>query len=92
MESNLMITQAGVQDAAEILALQKLAYHNEARAIEQEFPAAARFELFTGHKSARNLYLYQKLGYRIFHRTTQTAKVDLVYLQKFNPMAGGGHA
>jgi hypothetical protein len=29
---------------------------------------ADRYELFTGHKSARNLYSYQKLGYREFKR------------------------
>ena len=37
-------------------------------AIEQHFKIADRYELFTGHKSARNLYLYQKLGYREFKR------------------------
>jgi hypothetical protein len=29
--------------------------------------SAKRFELFTGHKSIKNIYLYQKLGYREFN-------------------------
>ena len=37
--------------------------------IEQAFSHAARFELFTGHLSERNLYLYHKLGYRPFNKS-----------------------
>jgi hypothetical protein len=33
------------------------------QAIEEHFKFADRYELFTGHRSGRNLYLYQKLGY-----------------------------
>jgi ribosomal protein S18 acetylase RimI-like enzyme len=33
--------------------------------IEKVFNHCKRFELFTGDKSERNLYLYQKLGYQI---------------------------
>lgn len=33
-------------------------------AIEAMFPQAKRYELFTGHKSERNIALYQRLGYR----------------------------
>jgi len=36
------------------------------QAIEQHFKSANRYELFTGHRSARNLHLYQKLGYYEF--------------------------
>ncbi len=51
-------------------------------AMESHFAQAQRCELFTGQKSARNLYFYQKLGYRIF-RTDQTAgQVPLVYFEK----------
>jgi ribosomal protein S18 acetylase RimI-like enzyme len=53
------------------------------QAIEQHFQAAKRFELFTGCKSERNLYLYQKLGYRIFKRENLNENVGLVYLEKF---------
>jgi len=37
-------------------------------ALEDRFPTAHRFELFTGHKSEDNIRLYQKLGYAEFHR------------------------
>jgi GNAT superfamily N-acetyltransferase len=50
--------------------------------IEKVFSYCKRFEIFTGHKSERNLYLYQKLGYRIFKREKLTDKVDMVYLAK----------
>jgi GNAT superfamily N-acetyltransferase len=33
------------------------------RAIEERFPNAHRFELFTGYKSENNIRLYRKLGY-----------------------------
>jgi len=32
--------------------------------VEAAFPDAARFELFTGHRSARNPALDARLGYR----------------------------
>lgn len=51
-------------------------------AIEAEFPEVHRFELFTGQKSVRNLYLYQKLGYHIFKEESLNAMVMLVYLEK----------
>ncbi len=35
------------------------------QSIEQYFASANRYELFTWHKSTRNLYLYQKLLLRI---------------------------
>ena len=54
------------------------------RAIEARFAGVRRFELFTGERSARNLYLYQKLGYRIFRRERLNEKVGLVYLEKNN--------
>jgi ribosomal protein S18 acetylase RimI-like enzyme len=52
------------------------------REIEVQFPAAQRFELFTGHKSARNLHLYQKLGYRVFKRERVHDRLDLLFLEK----------
>ena len=51
-------------------------------AAEGLFPQAARFELFTGDRSERNLYLYRKTGYREFRRETLNKKVMLVYLEK----------
>jgi GNAT superfamily N-acetyltransferase len=50
--------------------------------IESLFPAARRFELFTGHKSLSNLRLYERLGYREFRREAANEKVVLVYLAK----------
>lgn len=154
MNPSIHIEQADVHDAAEILALQKLAYQSEAAiwndytilpltqtleeitvqfvdhvfikvlentriigsarayqdeqgtcfigrlivhpdrqnqgigkqimcAVEQQFPTAQRFELFTGTKSERNLYLYQKLGYQPFREEALNETVTLVYLEKF---------
>jgi ribosomal protein S18 acetylase RimI-like enzyme len=51
-------------------------------AIEQARPAGARCALFTGHKSARNLYLYGKLGYREVRREAVSPNLVMVYLEK----------
>ena len=51
-------------------------------ALEQRFQNLQRFELFTGSKSERNLYFYQKLGYRIFKHEQLNDIVELVYLEK----------
>jgi ribosomal protein S18 acetylase RimI-like enzyme len=50
--------------------------------IEDIFSDAARFELFTGSRSERNLYLYRKLGYVAFREQKLTDLVSLVYLEK----------
>ena len=50
--------------------------------IETAFPAARRFELFTGHKSTGNLRLYERLGYRAFRQERVNEKVTLVFLEK----------
>ncbi len=52
------------------------------QAIEEYFKMADRYELFTGHRSARNLYLYRKLGYREFKRVTVNDWITLVFLEK----------
>lgn len=51
--------------------------------IEEVFKEAARFEIFTGHKSERNLYLYEKLGYQRFKTVTANEKLDIVFLEKY---------
>ena len=51
--------------------------------IERVFDQAERFELFTGHLSERNLYLYQKLGYRLYRNRKVTDALTIVYLEKF---------
>jgi ribosomal protein S18 acetylase RimI-like enzyme len=53
------------------------------QAIEEYFRMANRYELFTSHKSARNLYLYQKLGYREFKRVPVNDLIILVFLEKY---------
>ncbi|MFN2245231.1 MAG: GNAT family N-acetyltransferase [Anaerolineae bacterium] len=53
--------------------------------IEQVFRSAARFELFTGHRSERNLALYRKLGYRPFRQERISEALSLVYLEKVQP-------
>jgi ribosomal protein S18 acetylase RimI-like enzyme len=50
--------------------------------IEQQFSEVNRFELFTGNRSERNLYLYQKLGYRIFRNDHLNDKITVVFLEK----------
>jgi ribosomal protein S18 acetylase RimI-like enzyme len=51
--------------------------------IEQHFAALAnRYELFTGERSERNLYLYQKLGYRIIPAKGLKDETRLVFLEK----------
>ena len=50
--------------------------------IERVFGQARRYELFTGDKSERNLYLYQKLGYQPFKTEMVTEDLVLVFLEK----------
>jgi GNAT superfamily N-acetyltransferase len=47
---------------------------------------AKRYELFTGSKSERNLYLYKKHGYREFKTEDQTDKIKIVFLQKYRKL------
>ncbi len=50
--------------------------------IEKSFNTCKRFELFTGDKSERNLYLYQRLGYKIFKTSKITDQTNIVCLEK----------
>lgn len=50
--------------------------------IEEKFCQAKIFELFTGHKSEKNLALYKKLGYKEYERETISDNLHLVYLRK----------
>jgi ribosomal protein S18 acetylase RimI-like enzyme len=52
------------------------------QAIEKRFSNAARYELFTGHKSEKNLALYRSLGYHEFSRRRQSDAVTLVCMEK----------
>jgi ribosomal protein S18 acetylase RimI-like enzyme len=50
--------------------------------IEETFKEARRFELFTGHKSEKNLHLYEKLGYQVFKTVKANERLNIVYLEK----------
>jgi ribosomal protein S18 acetylase RimI-like enzyme len=51
--------------------------------MEKQFPAARRFELFTGEKSLKNLHVYKKLGY-CPERTQKVGEdLNLVFLAKY---------
>jgi ribosomal protein S18 acetylase RimI-like enzyme len=53
-------------------------------AIEERFRDAHRYQLFTGHRSERNLYLYKKLGYLEVRTETASDRLSLVFLEKRN--------
>lgn len=50
--------------------------------IEAKFNDVKRFELFTGYKSKKNLYLYRKFGYSIFKSEKISENLTLDYLEK----------
>lgn len=52
------------------------------RAVEASFPAARRFQLFTGHKSAGNLRLYQRLGYLPVRSEAVSPALTLIFLER----------
>ncbi len=58
------------------------------QAAQEQFPEVKRYELFTGEKSLKNLSLYKKIGYRTFKTETVSAKLTLVFLEKFSGVSG----
>ncbi len=54
-------------------------------AVEKAF-VKSRFELHTGHLSEKNLYFYEKLGYKKYRTVPVTGSLQFVYLEK-NPGA-----
>lgn len=60
--------------------------------IESALEQAERFELFTGHRSERNLYLYQKLGYRPYRNRRVTDALTIVHLEKLALAQQGNYA
>lgn len=52
------------------------------RSIEKEFSDVTRFELFTGKKSEKNLYLYHKNGYHILREEGLNEKTSIVFMEK----------
>ena len=53
------------------------------REAERHFSGSQRYELFTGEKSERNLYLYKKMDYRVFKSETISEKLTLVFMEKY---------
>ena len=51
-------------------------------AIENKFSGAQRYELFTGHKSEKNLILYRRLGYCKYKEKAQSDNVTLICMRK----------
>ncbi len=51
-------------------------------AIENKFSDVQRYELFTGHKSRKNLALYEKLGYSKYGEKPQGDNVTLICMEK----------
>jgi ribosomal protein S18 acetylase RimI-like enzyme len=55
------------------------------REIENRYSAVVdRYELSTGHKSARNLHLYKKLGYKEIRQEPLNANCSLIVMEKNN--------
>ncbi len=53
------------------------------KSIEGSFKDNKRYELFTGHKSIRNLYLYYKMGYKEFKRIPIHENLTMIFLEKY---------
>lgn len=51
-------------------------------AIERAVGPVTRYELFTGHRSERNLRLYERAGYRRMRTEPDTDRVSLTYLER----------
>jgi len=63
------------------LSLYKLSCLIAVETAEKKFSKTSRFELFTGFKSEKNLYLYKKIGYREF-KEEQVNGMIIKYLEK----------
>jgi ribosomal protein S18 acetylase RimI-like enzyme len=50
--------------------------------IESCFGQVQRFELFTGHKSDRNIHFYQRLEYKIFKSQKINNNLSFVFMEK----------
>lgn len=58
------------------------------QAIEERFADASRYELFTGHRSERNLHLYAKLGYSRVRTEPVHERLTLIHLAKSGQQSG----
>lgn len=51
--------------------------------LEKDLMQIKRFELFTGKSNEKNIFFYQKLGYKIYKEEIWNSKITLVYMEKF---------
>jgi len=51
-------------------------------AIEQSLGVVKRFELFTGHRSERNIRLYERLGYKTYRTESVNDRLTIIYMEK----------
>jgi ribosomal protein S18 acetylase RimI-like enzyme len=51
--------------------------------IESYFELVQRFELFTAHKSDRNIRFYEQLGYQLFKSEKITDTLSFVFMEKY---------
>lgn len=51
-------------------------------AIEEIFPGAEAYRLFTGESSERNIRLYERLGYRTYERREIPGSFAIVFMEK----------
>ncbi len=52
--------------------------------VETYFPTVEAYELFTGHRSGKNLHLYKKLGYAVSENRQVSPSLTMVFLRKEN--------
>ncbi len=52
--------------------------------IENVFSGVSRFEIFTGHKSRRTIYLYHRSGYHLCRKEKVSEKRQRVFFEKVN--------
>ena len=60
--------------------------------IEEYFPGAARFHLFTGSKSSGNLMLYLSLGYEVVGEEAYSPEIGIILLEKLRAGAAAAPA
>ena len=58
--------------------------------IERVFGDARRYELFTGYRDEKNLYLYNKLGYRTFREKAIHEGLTILFMEKIPTVAAAG--
>lgn len=54
--------------------------------IENKFNYVEKYELYTGFKDEKNLYLYKKSGYNIFKEKTINKNLKFVFMEKYNKL------